>query len=360
MFLYLTINILYLLYLILLYMSPKLHSTIINGIKDIINQINIDNFQGKHVLITGGAGFLGSWICDVLIEAGSEVTCIDNYSSGLSSNISRLINHPNFHHLKSDIPDFNSLKTKFDYILHFASIASPDAYQKYPTETLKVNSLGTFNILELARKHDSKLLFSSTSEIYGDATVFPTPENYWGYVNPVGIRSPYDESKRFSEALIVAYYREYNLNTNIIRLFNTYGPRLRNDGIYGRALSKFIHQAINNLNLTVYGDGKQTRSFTYVTDTIIGVFKTLLSEKHNGEIFNIGNPNETTILDLAHKILSITKSNSKITFLPLPEDDPKRRNPDISKASKLLNWEPNIDLDTGLKFTIPWLKEQIL
>ena len=311
-------------------------------------------------MITGGAGFLGSWLSDVLVKLGADLVCVDNLSSGSLNNISHLKKSRKFRFLQTDVEELEvEPRKKFRLILHLASRASPDDYQAHPVETLKVNSIGTLRTLEIARKHDSTFLFTSTSEIYGDAKVVPTPEDYWGNVNPVGLRSPYDESKRFSEALCKAYERKYGLDVRIVRIFNTYGPRLRPEGLYGRAVSRFISQAISGQDITVYGDGSQTRSFCYATDMIRAIMLMLTNDKACGEVFNVGNPEEISILELAKMIKALSGSESRMTFHKLPRDDPRRRCPDISKAKRLLNWKPEIPLDEGLKRTISWFKARL-
>jgi UDP-glucuronate decarboxylase len=314
-------------------------------------------FEGVHVLVTGGAGFLGSWICDLLVGFGAEVICLDNLSTGLEENVSHLIEKSCFQFVKEDVCAFKG-NVKFDLIFHLASRASPEEYQLHPVETLRVNSLGSYNMLELARKHDSAIVFASTSEVYGDAQVIPTPETYWGNVNPVGPRACYDEGKRFAEALFTAYHNEHGLNVKTSRIFNTYGPRIRADGLYARAMSRFIVQALSNQPITVYGDGTQTRSFCYVTDTVLGLLLLSLKEDMNGEVLNIGNPEETTILKLAEKTKELAGSASPITFRPLPKDDPRERCPDISKAKRLLGWKPRISLEQGLARSIEWFRRK--
>lgn len=327
---------------------------IIEDLERIKHDLKAD-LDGMNMLVTGGAGFIGSWLCDLLINLDSSVACLDDLSTGTARNIDHLIGKSGFEFTHADVCSFES-RTKFDCIFHMASHASPEEYQKNPIETLRANSLGSVNVAELARKKDAKVLFASTSEIYGDAEVVPTPETYWGNVNPVGPRSCYDEGKRFSEALYMAYHRQYGLDVRIARIFNSYGPRLREDGLYGRAVSRFIIQALGNKPITIYGKGKQTRSFCYVADTVEGLVLLALSEKANGEVVNIGNPQETTILELAERIRQLTKSNVALTFHPLPPDDPKRRSPRISKARTLLNWKPRTNLKQGLRKTISWFQ----
>lgn len=320
---------------------------------------NYTAFDNTKTVILGGAGFIGSWLCDALISLGAKVICVDNLSTGLNGNINHLKNNRNFQFIQNDVSNLDNTFEDPDLILHLASRPSPEDYQQNPIDTLNANSLGSYKLLELARKHDSTILFTSTSEVYGDAKVIPTPEEYCGNVNPIGVRSCYDEGKRFSEALFMAYHRQYDLDTRIIRIFNTYGPRLRADGFYGRALSRFITQALNGQDITVYGDGTQTRSFCYITDTVRAILLAIRNKKMKGEVVNVGNPTETTIIDLAKKIIQITNSRSRITFHPRPEDDPQRRCPDIRKTKSILGWEPVVSLDEGLQRTISWFKNNV-
>jgi dTDP-glucose 4,6-dehydratase len=306
-----------------------------------------------RILITGGAGFIGSHLCETLLARGADVICVDNLITGNDDNIKALMKDKSFTFIKHDVSQNLATNEKVNYVLHFASPASPPDYLRFPIETLSVGSAGTLNSLELARQKGAKFLFSSTSEVYGDPLQNPQTEEYWGNVNPVGPRSVYDEAKRFSEALVMAYHRYFNIDTRIVRIFNTYGPRMRpNDG---RAIPNFIMQALNNEPITAYGDGSQTRSFCYISDLIDGI--TRLMETNINQPINLGNPNEMTILQLAKKIVEITKSESKIVFKPLPENDPKLRRPDISKARNILSWEPRTSLDDGLARTIEWFKE---
>jgi len=303
---------------------------------------------------------LGSWLCDVLVEQGARVICVDNLSSGLESNISHLLNEDNFKFIRHDVSEPLKLdEKKVDLIMHLASRASPLEFDKYPIEIIRANTLGTMNMLELARKYNARFLFTSTSEVYGDAKVIPTPETYNGDVNPVGVRSCYDESKRCGEALCMAYLRQYGLDVRIARTFNTYGSRMRADGVYGRVIPRFITQALNNKPITIFGDGKQTRSFCYVTDQIEGLLRLAWFDECKGEVVNIGNPNEITILELAEIIKKIANSKSEIKFYPPMPDDPRRRCPDISKAKKILNWTPKVELEDGLKRTVEWFREVI-
>ena len=322
-------------------------------LEKIKSKVKREVFEKKKVLVTGGAGFIGSWLCDVLVGFGSEVTAVDDLSTGRSKNIDHLTKNPCFKFVKSDVCAFES-KEKFDLIFHMAGHASPDEYQAHPIETLQTSALGTFHMAELAIKNDATLLFASTSEVYGDAEIIPTPETYWGKVNPIGPRSCYDEGKRFAEALLMAYCKQYNLDVRVPRIFNTYGPRLREDGLYGRAMSRFISQALTNQPITVYGDGKQTRSFCYITDTTAALLLLTTSTKAKGEVVNIGNTQEITILELAKKIKGITKCKSLIEFLPLPKDDPKRRSPDTNKLERLIGWKPNVNFEEDLKKTVAW------
>jgi UDP-glucuronate decarboxylase len=326
---------------------------ILEDIEAIKRQVKPDFLVGKEVLVTGGAGFIGSWLCDALLGFGSEVTVVDDFSTGRMKNIDHLVKGSKFKLLKSDVCRFRS-KEKFDVILHMAGHASPDEYMVHPIETLQTSADGTRNMAELARKSDATLLFASTSEVYGDAEVVPTPETYWGKVNPIGPRSCYDEGKRFAEALLMGYHKQYGLDVKVPRIFNSYGPRLREDGLYGRAMSRFILQALTKQPLTVYGDGKQTRSFCYITDTVTGLVLLAVNPQAKGEVVNIGNTHEVTILELAEKIRAATKCESPITFHPLPKDDPKRRCPDTAKLEKLLGWKPNLSFEAGLKRTVKW------
>lgn len=298
-----------------------------------------------RILITGGAGFIGSHLCDKFLNEGHAVICLDNLITGSLKNIEHLFDNENFSYIKQDITEFIHIPGKLDYVLHFASPASPQDYLDYPIQTLKVGSLGTHKCLGLAKEKKAKFLLASTSEVYGDPLTSPQSESYWGNVNPIGPRGVYDEAKRFAEALTMAYHRYHGVDTRIARIFNTYGPRMRaNDG---RAVPQFINQALRGQPLTVYGDGSQTRSFCYISDMVEGIYKLAMSDEH--EPVNLGNPYEMKLIDLAKLILDITDSTSKIEFHPLPEDDPKLRRPDISKAKKLLNWQPKTDLDFGIK-----------
>jgi dTDP-glucose 4,6-dehydratase len=307
-----------------------------------------------RTLITGGAGFLGSHLCDYLLDKGHEVICMDNLITGSLNNIKHIKNDK-FKLIEHNVTQFINLEGSLDYILHFASPASPIDYLKFPIPTLKVGALGTHNALGVAKKKNAVFLIASTSEVYGDPLIHPQEEDYWGNVNPVGPRGVYDEAKRFAEAITMAYHRYHNIDTKIVRIFNTYGPRMRiNDG---RAIPNFIKQALRGEDLTAYGNGSQTRSFCYVSDLIDGIYRLLMSDINDP--VNIGNPIEMSIKQMAEKILQATNSHSKITYLPLPVDDPKVRQPNIGKAIKYLDWNPKIHLNEGLKTTIEHFKEQL-
>lgn len=305
-----------------------------------------------RALVTGGGGFLGSYLCDRLVREGHEVLCLDNLLTGRSDNIAHLMDHERFTFVQHDITKPIEIEGPVDYILHFASPASPKDYDKHPIHTLKVGALGTHHALGLAKAKGSVLLLASSSEVYGDPEVNPQPESYWGHVNPVGPRSVYDEAKRYAEAIAMAYYHVHHVAVRIARIFNTYGPRMRLED--GRALPNFISQALRGEPITVYGDGSQTRSFCYVSDLVEGLFRLLVSREH--EPVNLGNPDEVTILQLAREVIEITGSPSEIIFRPLPQDDPKVRRPDISKARRLLEWEPRVSRLEGLKLTVPYFR----
>ena len=308
-----------------------------------------------RALITGGAGFLGSHLSDKLIERGWDVICMDNLVTGAAPNIAHLVSHPKFRFVQHDVTRYINIDDPLDAVLHFASPASPDDYLKLPIPTLKVGALGTHNTLGLALAKKAKYLLASTSECYGDPEVTPQPETYWGHVNPIGPRGVYDEAKRFAEAMTMAYHRYHKVDTRIVRIFNTYGPRMRlNDG---RALPNFLYQALTGKPITVYGSGKQTRSFCYVADLVEGLMKLLDSNEH--EPTNIGNPQEITILEFAERIRELTHTKAEIIFKPLPQDDPKQRCPDIAKARRVLNWEPKVGLAEGLRFTLEYFQKKI-
>lgn len=307
----------------------------------------------RQVLVSGAAGFLGSHLCEALIGDGNRVVGVDNYATGNSANLAELRNDPRFTLIEHDICE--PLKIGgIGYVFNFASPASPADYARLGPETLKVGSYGTMNLLELARNSDAKLLHASTSECYGDPEVHPQPETYWGHVNPIGPRSVYDESKRFSEAAVMAYHRYYGVDTRMARIFNTYGPRLQPTD--GRVISNFMMQALRGEDLTVFGDGSQTRSFCYVSDLIDGIVRLSKSDEHMP--VNIGNPDEWTILECAHEVLAVTGSESGIHYQPLPVDDPARRRPDISKARELLGWSPKVKLRDGLLLSLEYFKLQ--
>jgi dTDP-glucose 4,6-dehydratase len=307
-----------------------------------------------RAVVTGGAGFLGSHLCDRLLAEGWGVLALDNLITGDEENLAHLRGNGKFHYKHTDVNEPFRVEGNVDYVFHFASPASPPDYLKYPIETLKVGSIATMQTLDLAKEKGAKFLLASTSECYGDPDISPQVETYWGHVNPVGPRSVYDEAKRFAEAITMAYHRYHEVDTHIVRIFNTYGPRMRlNDG---RALPNFVYQALSGKPITVYGDGKQTRSFCFVSDLIDGIYKLSQSDEHLPT--NIGNPTELTILEFAERVLSHFPNGPKIIHEALPVDDPKQRRPDITKAKRLLGWEPKVGLEEGLKTTIAFFKEQ--
>jgi UDP-glucuronate decarboxylase len=322
-----------------------------NDAKTIIRSLGEVTFEDECVLVTGGAGFLGSWLCQVLVEQGAKVICVDNLSSGLERNISPLLQRDNFKFINHDAAKPLSIDGKIDSVMHLASRASPFEFDKFPIQILKANTLGIWVALGIAKRKGARLLFTSTSEIYGNAVVVPTPETYNGNVNPIGIRGCYDEAKRCGEAFCMAYKRQHGLDVRIARIFNTYGPRMRSDGFYGRAIPRFIDQALLNKPITIFGDGKQTRSFCYITDQIEGLLRLAGMDLSSGEIINIGNPNEISILQLSNIIKRIVGSKSSLEFSSLPSDDPKRRCPNIERAKSKLNWTPKVALEDGLKET---------
>jgi dTDP-glucose 4,6-dehydratase len=308
-----------------------------------------------RAVVTGGAGFLGSHLCDYLIAHDWDVLCIDNLVTGSEANVAHLLGNPRFRMLRHDVSSYIDVPGPVDFVLHFASPASPVDYLKLPIQTLKVGALGTHNTLGLALAKKAKYFMASTSECYGDPHVSPQPETYWGNVNPIGPRGVYDEAKRFAEAMVMAYHRYHGLDTHIVRIFNTYGPRMRlNDG---RALPNFVYQALTGQPITVYGEGRQTRSFCYVSDLIEGIYRLMLSNEH--EPTNIGNPHEITILEFAERIRALTESKVEIIFQPLPQDDPKQRCPDISKAKRVLGWTPKVNLEEGLRLTLAYFRQQV-
>jgi dTDP-glucose 4,6-dehydratase len=308
-----------------------------------------------RAVITGGAGFLGSHLCDRFLAEGWEVLSLDNLITGVEANHSHHAKNSKFKFRNVDVCEPISVDGTIDYVLHFASPASPFDYLKFPIETMRVGSVGTQNALDLARAKKAKFFIASTSECYGDPDVSPQPETYWGHVNSIGPRAVYDEAKRFGEAMTMAYYRYFEVDTHIVRIFNTYGPRMRlNDG---RALPNFLYQALVGEPISVYGDGKQTRSFCYVSDLLEGIYRLLESDEH--EPTNIGNPQEITILEFAERVKKLVGSDTPITFHPLPQDDPKQRCPDITKAKRILNWEPKVKLEDGLQTTYEYFKTKV-
>ncbi len=348
-----------------------------DDINDILKRLAQENitFNDKIILVTGGAGFLGSWVCDVLIKQGAYCICLDNLTSGRFDNIAHLMKEDNFRFINHDISEpiyfgfthhpkgicVGEIK-KIDIVMHMASRASPFEFKKYPIPILKSNTLGTMNALGIAKAHNALFFYTSTSEVYGNppGDAVPTSEDYFGHVNPVGPRSCYDESKRAGEAFVKAYELQHKIKTKIVRIFNTSGPRIRSGSEFGRVVPNFIKQALNNQDITVFGDGTQTRSFIYVTDEIEGILKMVYKEEALGEVINLGNDKEFTILELANMIKELTHSDSKITFKPLPIDDPVRRCADLTKAKKLLHWQPTTTLKEALIKTIAWFKDNEL
>ncbi len=308
-----------------------------------------------RVLVTGGAGFIGSHLCEFLLGRGCEVVAMDNFCTGSADNLAAVMGDPRFTLIRHDVTKQIKLPGPLDWVLHFASPASPLDYLELPIQTLKVGALGTHNALGLAKATGARFLLASTSEVYGDPLVHPQREDYWGNVNPVGPRAVYDEAKRFAEAITMAYHRVHGVDTRIVRIFNTHGPRMRiNDG---RAIPAFMSQALTEAPLTVFGDGSQTRSFQYITDLIDGVWR-LMGSATNDPV-NIGNPQEMTLLALAERVIALTGSRSPIVFRPLPEDDPRVRQPDIGRARAVLGWEPRVDVDEGLRHTLKWFRDKI-
>ncbi|MFX1303019.1 MAG: UDP-glucuronic acid decarboxylase family protein [Promethearchaeota archaeon] len=343
-------------------------------IQEIIKRLKKEDisFDDKTILVTGGAGFLGSWVCDVLVEQGTYCICLDNLSSGKPENVLHLMEKDNFRFINHDIsyPIYFGMSyhplgicvgdiKRIDIVMHMASRASPFEFREEPISILRSNTLGTLNSLGIAKFHNAIFFYTSTSEVYGNPPreAVPTLENYFGHVNPVGPRSCYDESKRAGEAFIKAYELQHKMRTKIVRIFNTSGPRIRHGPAFGRVVPNFIHQALNDEDITVFGDGSQTRSFIYVVDEIEGILKMVYKDEANGEVINLGNNKEYTILELARIIKDLTNSNSKIVFKSLPIDDPVYRCPDITKAKSILNWEPTTSLEDGLKKTIAWFKD---
>jgi dTDP-glucose 4,6-dehydratase len=305
-----------------------------------------------RILVTGGAGFIGSHLCDSFTQDGHDVVCMDNFITGSPANIAHLQVHPRFTLVRHNVTEYIDVAGPLDWVLNFASPASPRDYMEFPIQTLKVGALGTHRTLGLAKAKGARFLLASTSEVYGDPLVHPQREDYWGNVNPVGPRGVYDEAKRFAEAITMAYHRSHRVDTRIVRIFNTFGPRMRaNDG---RAIPAFVTQALEGAPLTVFGDGSQTRSFQYIDDLVAGIHR-LMQASVNDPV-NIGNPHEMTLLELAKRILRLAGAASEIVFGPLPEDDPKVRQPDITRARTLLGWEPRVDTDEGLRLTIDWFR----
>ncbi len=308
-----------------------------------------------RILVTGGAGFIGSHLCEFLLNKGHQVICMDNLVTGNADNIAHLFGIEGFEFIRYDVTNYVYVAGQLDFVLHFASPASPIDYQQLPIQTLKVGAMGTHKTLGLAKEKKTAFLLASTSECYGDPQVHPQSEDYWGNVNPVGPRGVYDEAKRYAEAITMAYHRYHGVDTRIARIFNTFGPRMRKND--GRAVPTFICQALAGQDITIFGDGSQTRSFGYITDLIEGIYCLMLSDIHTP--VNLGNPQEMTVSDMAETILRLTNSNSEIVFNPLPEDDPKIRQPDISKAKKLLGWEPKVSIAEGLNRTIQWFQQSM-
>jgi UDP-glucuronate decarboxylase len=333
-------------------MNKTLHPIIQEGIDRIVSDTRDISYTGKKVLITGGSGFLGSWLCDALIRKGAKVICLDNFASGREDNTNHLCSEPGFTRVEHDISRPYTPPGKVDLVMHLASRASPLEFDQFPIQILKSNTLGTMNALGIAKKCDARFLFTSTSEIYGEADIFPTPESYRGNVNTLGIRGCYDEAKRAGEAYCMAYHRQHHLDVRIVRIFNTFGPRMRSDGLYGRVMPRFISQARKNEPITIFGDGSQTRSFCYVTDQVTALLKLAGYDGLAGSVINIGNPKEISVLDLARDIIRIIGSGSSLSYYPLPPDDPMRRVPDISLAKEKLSWSPKIDLERGIRAMI--------
>ncbi|MCS7234079.1 MAG: SDR family oxidoreductase [Synergistetes bacterium] len=309
------------------------------------------------VLITGGAGFIGSHLCERFLKEGFKVIALDSLLTGSVDNIAHLFEIEGFKFIKYDVTNFIYVKEDIDIVLHFACPASPQDYLKHPIHTMKVDSLGTLNTLGLAKAKKARYVLASTSEVYGDPEVHPQPESYWGRVNPIGPRSVYDEAKRFAEAMTMAYHREHGIDVRIARIFNTYGPRMRLDD--GRVIPNFICQALKGEPLTVYGDGSQTRSFCYIDDLIEGIFRLAVYDGLDGEVFNLGNPDEYSVKELALIVIELVGSDSSMVYKPLPQDDPKRRKPDITKAINILGWRPSVPLKEGLTKTIEYFRGKI-
>ena len=317
-------------------------------ISEIVSKIDSKYYNEKRVLVTGGAGFLGSWLCEALLALGAEVICLDNYSSGQEDNISHLLRNPRFTLMVQDVSEPFTIENRLDYVFHLASRAGPFEFAEFPIEIIRSNTIGTMQALEIAAENNSKFLFTSTSETYGEPAVFPTPETYRGNVNAVGPRGCYDEAKRCGEALCMAYLRQKNVDVRVARIFNTYGPRIRADGIYGRVIPRFVDQVLNDRPITIFGDGSQTRCFCYVTDTVAGLLRLAAYNRCTGEVVNIGSSHEMTILELAKTIAEICGKELNLEYHPMPQDDPTRRLPDTKKAKELLDWTNNISEDAGI------------
>ena len=318
-------------------------------ISEIVSKIESKYYYRKTVLVTGGAGFLGSWLCEALLALGAEVICLDNYSSGQEENIHHLLENPKFTLLIHDVSEPFTIEKKLDYVFHLASRAGPFEFAEFPIEIIRSNTIGTMQVLEIAAKNNAKFLFTSTSETYGEPAIFPTPETYRGNVNAVGPRGCYDEAKRCGEALCMAYLRQKNVDVRIARIFNTYGPRIRADGIYGRVIPRFVDQVLNDRPITIFGDGSQTRCFCYVTDTVAGLLRLAAYDGCTGDVVNIGSSHEMTILELAKAIAEICGRELNLEYHPMPQDDPTRRLPATQKAKELLDWTNSISVETGVK-----------
>jgi len=315
---------------------------------EIVSHIEKRYYEGKTILVTGGAGFIGSWMCEALLALDARVICIDNFSSGQTSNIAHLHSNPNFKLVEWDVSEPFDVDEPVDYVFHLASRAGPFEFSHFPIEIIRSNTIGTMNALEIAHKYHAKFLFTSTSETYGDTNVFPTPETYHGNVNAIGPRGCYDEAKRCGEALCMAYLHQKNVDVRIARIFNTYGPRIRADGIYGRVIPRFIDQTLKKQPITIFGDGSQTRCFCYVTDTVTGLLRLAAYDGSTGEVVNIGGTHEMTILELAKLINDVIGSHGEYEFSAMPKDDPKRRLPDTRKAEKMIGWMPDVSVEEGL------------
>jgi len=319
-----------------------------DDVMEIVSHIDKKYYEGKTILVTGGAGFIGSWMCEALLALDSHVICIDNFSSGQTSNIAHLHSNPNFKLVEWDVSEPFDVDEPVDYVFHLASRAGPFEFSHFPIEIIRSNTIGTMHALEIAHKYHAKFLFTSTSETYGNPTVFPTPETYRGNVNAIGPRGCYDEAKRCGEALCMAYLHQKNVDVRIARIFNTYGPRIRADGIYGRVIPRFLNQMLNDRPVTIFGNGSQTRCFCYVIDTVIGLLRFAAYEGCTGEVINVGGTNEMTIMELAKCLYTITGKTPNIEYHQMPKDDPTRRLGDMTKAEALLSWTPQVSLEDGI------------